>query len=440
MHASSLENMQTMHDRYILPALSDLDVVEVLDVGGADVNGGYRETFDDPRYRYRTVDVEDGEGVDVVLDDPYVLPLRDDSVDVVLSGQMLEHCEFFWLTFGEMIRVLKPTGLLVLIAPSAGAIHRYPVDCYRFYPDAYHALAKWTGCHVVEVFHDQRGPWQDLVGVFSKVPAENFERGPARAIAAPVEVPPATEAEEATSGTVFYIDVLARLHERLSPELYLEVGIRHGKSLHLAKGPAVAIDPAHDIRVELPSTTTVHTVTSDEFFQSAGDQALPGPIDLALIDGMHLFEYALRDFMNVERRSRPGALIVVDDIYPNHPAQAERDRRTRVWTGDVWKLHAILEEYRPDLVLLPIDTQPTGLLLVAGADPDNRRLWELYNTIVRRYSEKLEPPAERLERAGVISPTSPLVDDALAIIADRSLKRPRLVNRLRALKKGAGIP
>ncbi len=60
--------------------------------------------------------------------------------------------------------------------------------------------------------------------------------------------------------------------------------------------------------------------------------------DLCFIDGMHLFEYALRDFMNVERCAAPGAIVVIDDIFPNHPAQGQRERRTRAWTGDVWRL------------------------------------------------------------------------------------------------------
>ena len=49
----------------------------------------------------------DDDGVDIRLADPYRIPLPDASVDIVLSGQMLEHNEFFWLTFLEMSRVLK---------------------------------------------------------------------------------------------------------------------------------------------------------------------------------------------------------------------------------------------------------------------------------------------------------------------------------------------
>src|SRR5579859_2561474 len=132
MHASSFENMQKCYSRFVAGGpLGTQEEVRILDVGGADVNGSYRQIFDHPRFAYTAADISDGPGIHVVLDDPYRLPFDDRSMDIVLSGQMLEHCEFFWLSFAEMVRVLRPSGYLFLIAPSAGPEHRYPVDCYR---------------------------------------------------------------------------------------------------------------------------------------------------------------------------------------------------------------------------------------------------------------------------------------------------------------------
>ena len=84
---------------------------------------------------------------------------------------------------------------------------------------------------------------------------------------------------------------------------------------------------------------------------------------------MHLVEFALRDFMQVERRASRASVIVLDDIFPNHPLQAQRVRASGVWTGDVWKILPCLRRYRPDLALLALDANPTGLLLVANLDP-----------------------------------------------------------------------
>jgi len=417
MHSSSLENLSLCYSRYLADAPQKPQRRLVVDVGGANVNGGYRDVFPDARFRYIAVDLAEGEGVDIVLDDPYKLPFEDGSVDVVISGQMLEHCEFFWQAHAEMMRVLAPDGVLFLIAPSAGPIHRYPVDCYRFYPDAYRALAKHAGCHLLDVWLDERGPWRDLVGVFAKQELPR-STGVARSthVLAPVDIPPGTPEEEATRGSVPYLTTLAGLHETLRPALYLEIGVRHGRSLALAGGAAIGVDPAPDLQVHLPATTRLFEMASDDFFRDVAAEAVTAP-DLAFIDGMHLFEYALRDFMHIERMAKPCTLVVIDDIHPSHPAQAERERRTRVWTGDIWKLHDCLAQVRPDLVLIPLDTAPTGLLLVAGLDPDNRVLWNQYNPIVRRYSAPIEPSAAVRQRTGSLAPDDPRVARALAALA-----------------------
>jgi hypothetical protein len=186
----------------------------------------------------------------------------------------------------------------------------------------------------------------------------------------------------------------------------LEIGVRHGVSLALARGPATGVDPEPAIDHNLPPTTRVVPLTSDEFFAELPSGVTP---DLCFIDGMHIFEYALRDFMNFERCAPPGAVAVINNIFPNHPAQAERRRRTYAWTGDVWQLARVLQRYRPDLFLLPLDATPAGLLLVAGLDPTNRVLWDAYNTIVRGVWECLETPHSVIERQGRIDPSSDAV-------------------------------
>ena len=77
--------------------------------------------------------------------------------------------------------------------------------------------------------------------------------------------------------------------------------------------------------------------------------------------------------------------IVVDlNILPRSVAEASRDRGTMgAWTGDVYKLTEVLRRHRPDLLLLPLDTEPTGVLVVLGADPADRTLSEAYDEIIQ---------------------------------------------------------
>ncbi len=220
-------------------------------------------------------------------------------------------------------------------------------------------------------------------------------------------IPPGTPAEEETSGTEPYLAALARIHRTLCPELYLEIGVREGNSISLARGSAIGIDPNMRIAGPKPTSADLYHETSDEFFERDAGEAIGRPLDLAFIDGLHLFEYALRDFVNVERRASRCGLIVVDDIFPCHPVQGSRFRRTRRWTGDVWRLLICLSEQRPDLVLLPLDCNPTGLLLICGLDPANRILSDQYIPIARRYlSEYRDVPPALIDRVGALDPES----------------------------------
>jgi len=176
--------------------------------------------------------------------------------------------------------------------------------------------------------------------------------------------------EEQLSGEIDKHLVLKQLHQAFKPSLYLEIGVQTGKSLLLANCEAVGVDPMPRPNIKLQKNHTLLRMSSDDFFENHADQYLESPPDLVFIDGMHLFEYALRDFINVERYAGPNTVVVVDDIFPGHPAQAERVRRTRAWTGDVWKLAAVLEEHRPDLMIQKLDVYPTGLMVVRGFGGD----------------------------------------------------------------------
>jgi hypothetical protein len=218
---------------------------------------------------------------------------------------------------------------------------------------------------------------------------------------------PVDPESERTQGDRPYLEVLAELHRALAPKFYLEIGVRRGRSLRLAQCPAVGVDPAPEITLSLPADARVLTQTSDDFFATLPRHPLPQAPDMAFIDGMHWFEFALRDFINIERLATATTLIVIDDVFPVHPAQAERERRTRVWTGDIWKLHRCLSELRPDLLLLALDTSPTGLLLVAGLDSDNRVLSDRYDALVERAGHDQPAPPSVLRREGARSTRDP---------------------------------
>ena len=109
---------------------------------------------------------------------------------------------------------------------------------------------------------------------------------------------------------------------------------------------------------------------------------LGGPVDLAFVDGLHLFEQALRDVANVEHHSNPDGIILIHDCLPIDEATSTREQTTVIWSGDVWKVVVALRRYRHDLTVTTVDVEPTGLAIVSGLNPDNTVLFDRYDEIV----------------------------------------------------------
>lgn len=171
MHPSSYDKMAAFAQKYLRGRRHE--PLLILDLGSQDFNGSYRPLFDQKPWRYIGVDMTAGKNVNIVLREPYRWrEIKPGSADVIISGQTFEHTEFFWLTMREMRRSLKPGGLLCIIAPSAGQEHRYPVDCWRVYPDGLRAAARYAGLETLEAwtqwvnlpeYDEESNKWHDSV-------------------------------------------------------------------------------------------------------------------------------------------------------------------------------------------------------------------------------------------------------------------------------------
>ena len=181
MHASSFAHMQLCVNRY----LRKDQHYRVLDIGSRKVGGKlptHRRLLAEFDHEYVGADIRRGRNVDVVMKKPFHFPFKANSFDVVMSNQAFEHISFPWATFLEMCRVVKPGGLIFIVAPSRGQRHGRE-DCWRYYPDSWRALAAIGRMHLVEAYVDlpptlQNGRpdyaavgqnwWGDGVGVFRK--------------------------------------------------------------------------------------------------------------------------------------------------------------------------------------------------------------------------------------------------------------------------------
>jgi tetratricopeptide (TPR) repeat protein len=186
-----------------------------------------------------------------------------------------------------------------------------------------------------------------------------------------------------------YLEVIGMIHSRLRPRTYLEIGVDTGLSIALARPGtrAIGVDPEPRVATPLGAHVSIRATTSDGYFASGGVHGDLGgrPIDLAFIDGMHQFEFALRDFVNIEKHCSSQSTILIHDCFPLTRLTAERDRQTDFWSGDIWRLILILRKYRPELRVNVIATAPTGLGVVRGLDPASKVLSERMREIVSEY-------------------------------------------------------
>jgi SAM-dependent methyltransferase len=193
MHKSALDKLATFRRAY-LAGVEDAPLM-VLDVGSAVADPTHesnRSELQNPAWTLRGLDIAPAPNVDIVVAEPYDWrEVPSGSVDVVTCSQVFEHAEYFWITMMEIARVLKTHGLAFVNAPGAGPLHRYPVDCWRFYDDAFPALARYAGLDLLES-QVQWAPayrkglqWRDATGIMQRpVRTPEAEAELARRIAA----------------------------------------------------------------------------------------------------------------------------------------------------------------------------------------------------------------------------------------------------------------
>jgi hypothetical protein len=189
-----------------------------------------------------------------------------------------------------------------------------------------------------------------------------------------------------------YIFMLSKIHKMLKPKTYLEIGSCTGASLAMSSCDSIAIDPAFKLESNFMGdkpSCRLYQMTSDNFFSEYNPSEIFGrPVDFAFLDGMHLSEFLLRDFYNIERYCTRNSIIALHDCLPPDFPMARRQMvgpgvvRSHImpnaWAGDVWKVVVALKQYRTDLRIYALDAKPTGLIMITSLDPGSKVLRENY--------------------------------------------------------------
>lgn len=384
---------------------------KILDVGSYDVNGTYKDLINNNIFEYVGLDMAKGPNVDICPANTYSWnELRDNEFDIVISGQALEHIEFFWITVEEIVRVTKKGGLICIIAPNGFDEHRHPVDCWRFWTDGMIALARYFELELIHA-HTNAAPhlnapnWLSQNMADSMLVAKKNYSGKAKILkldsyqCIPADhakvignlqlEPNAWEKKEKkvvsgpTSDKLSSKDLLSdvsseynnwksiypvndtlrpsrinRIAKICSAQNYLEVGIFAGKTFNgVNVETKVGVDPMP--HSSLLDKSNINVMTSDTYFSKNHEKGVK--FDIIYLDGLHTFEQTLRDFNNSLHYSHDKTIWLIDDTVPVNFASAmdslgeanefyskSNHNHPRPWMGTVYRLIYFIHDYLPN--------------------------------------------------------------------------------------------
>ena len=115
MHSSAKRNLERFFEIYF----RSFNKPTILEIGSLCLGDQWNiKNLQDElglNFKYIGLDISSGKNVDIILKDPYKFDSIDSSlVDIVISTSTFEHNEFFWLSYLEILRVLKPNGIFYL--------------------------------------------------------------------------------------------------------------------------------------------------------------------------------------------------------------------------------------------------------------------------------------------------------------------------------------
>ncbi len=156
MHRNSL----LLFEKYAKPYFKSY--TRVLEIGPDEYPSAYQRLVNDDTIVWETLEVvppdsdyspySTGEAISnltYVAEDEYQFPIEDETFDIVLSGQVLEHVRKPWLWIPELARICRTEGHVITICPLNWPYHEAPVDCWRIYPEGMNSLYEDAGLGMV---------------------------------------------------------------------------------------------------------------------------------------------------------------------------------------------------------------------------------------------------------------------------------------------------
>jgi hypothetical protein len=184
-------------------------------------------------------------------------------------------------------------------------------------------------------------------------------------------------------------DAIQTLIDKKGFKKYLEIGVFLGHLFFEVKAKEkVAVDPEHyygwfkrlkrSISKKNPSTLTAssYKLTSDKFFSDVAPELYKEKdLDLSFVDGLHEYQYALRDVENSLKYIKRDGVVMMHDCNPMSKEANDSFENWKnsgykgFWNGDVWKAVVHLRSTRNDINVFVLDSDH-GLGVVTYGQPE----------------------------------------------------------------------
>jgi SAM-dependent methyltransferase len=145
-------NTELLFRKYALSYFKD--GMKILEIGGSGITN-FCKIVNNPTITWHTLDIDLAKTEPVIENDhiismnEYSYPVDNETYDIVLSGNVIEHVKKIWKWSKELHRILKKNGILITVNPVSWPFHEAPVDCWRIYPEGAKALFEDAGFSIL---------------------------------------------------------------------------------------------------------------------------------------------------------------------------------------------------------------------------------------------------------------------------------------------------
>lgn len=136
------------------------DKLAVLDYGCG--TSPYQDLFGRLNVKYTRVDIDRTMDADYVISENEKIPLKDNSYDVILSTQVLEHIKNPHFYLAESRRVLNKNGLLIVSTHGIWPYHAFPSDYNRWTKTGLEGVIKSHGFKLMKSY-SILGPFASVI-------------------------------------------------------------------------------------------------------------------------------------------------------------------------------------------------------------------------------------------------------------------------------------